>query len=1083
MRVYLTAFIIGLAFMNVAANVRGQNVTLRTKNAELSLVFAEIKKQTGYLFWYRDDLLKNTKKVTLDLKNAELKEALDACIKNQPLTYTINDKTIVLKEKEKNFLDRVMDAFSSIDVKGKVMDENRQALSGATVKVKATTLQTITDANGEFYLENIAEDAIIEISYLGYITQEVKAKANLTITLQQVTSKLEEVEINAGYYKVKDRERTGSISRIDSEIISKQPVNNPLMAMQNRMTGVMITQQTGVPGGGFTVQIRGRNSISNGTDPLYIIDGVIFPSETLSGSTSNSIYVAANPLSTINTDDIESIEVLKDADATAIYGSRGANGVILITTKHSKSSSPQVNASVMQGVNQVANKMKLLNTEEYIAMRMEGLSNDGLQPASTEYDINGAWDKSRYTDWQEVLIGNRANTTNALVSASGGNDNNNYLLGGNYYKEGTVFLGDSRYERVGLHTSLGFGSSKSKLSAQFNGSYSHVAATTLRSDLTSLILLPPNFPSLLNQSGKINFENNTVINHPLAYTARTNQSGTNTFVASLTLNYKLSQGLNLKVSGGYTTISRNELGKSPASVLAPSNANYNSPLGRTAAYSDNFRNSLLVEPQVNYNGKVGPGKIDALAGLSIQESTSQLRTINGSGFSSDDLLENLASASTITVSELKYVQYRYIAGFARLNYSLADKYFINLTGRRDGSSRFGPGKKFAYFGAIGAAWVFSSESFFKNRLSFISFGKLRGSVGITGNDQIPDYQYLQLWNNSAGTYQGNQTLTPVRLGNPDYAWETNKKLEAALEIGFLKDRLRLETAYYRNRSSNQLVGNTLPLSASLQTIQANLPALVQNTGFEIDVKWNVIQNPKWSWSTSYNLTVPKNKLINYPGLAESNNYWRYAIGEPLSILKVYNTSINQSTGLYQFEDYNKDGRIDISDQYIIKYIGQYFYGALQNSIKYKQFNLDFTWSFTKQTGNNYMSGIFNAPGRWSATNPQNQPTIVLNRWQKADDQTMIQRFITKTSVGYSDAAELGGLSITDASFVRLRNVSFSFDLPKQWMNSIKVKNAQIVLQAQNVFTITKYIGLDPETQSLSNLPPLRSWVLGARINL
>jgi TonB-linked SusC/RagA family outer membrane protein len=1072
----------------VSAILNAQQVNLTLKNAPLETAFNEIKKQTGYSFWYDKEDLNNAAKISINVKNAGLKETLDQCFKNQPYTYEIFDKTIVVKRKAKNNSGQINNKNINLNIRGKVTDGQDSPMSGVSVKLIGTNKVTITDKDGQFSIDVPDENAVLQFTYLGFASIEHKVKKDrfLNIILKEELNTLQSVEINAGYYTVKERERTGSISRVDAKTIEKQPISNPLMALQNRVPGLEITQQTGVPGGGFTVQIRGRNSITSGTDPLYIIDGVTFPSTKISANSSATIYIGANPLSTIDANDIQSIEVLKDADATAIYGSRGANGVILITTKRSKNGESNISASVMQGINEVASKIEMLNTQQYLDMRREAFKNDGLAPGATDYDINGTWEQNKYTDWQDYFIGSKGSTTNASVSVSGGNENSNYLLGGNYYREGTVFVGNSTYQRAGMHTSINFGSPKSRLTAQFTGSYNHIQSNLLRTDLTYLITLAPNFPDLYDEYGKLNWANNTIVNNPISELLRTNESGTDTFVANVSIRYRILNNLFFSTSAGYTMIKRIEYVNFPTSTLSPANPSYNSPTARNADFSDNFNNNLLVEPQLNYTGNIGRGKLEALAGMSIQENNSQFRTIRGAGFSSDELMDNLASAATLTINELKYTQYRYIAGFGRINYSFANKYFLNITGRRDGSTRFGPDKQFAYFGAVGAAWIFSEEKLFKDNIPYLSFGKLRASIGLTGNDQITDYQYLQLWNNSAGTYQGNATLTPTRIANPDYAWEINRKSEVALQLGFLNDRIRFETAYYRNISSNQLVGMALPLSVAYPNIQSNLPAKVQNTGLEFDLNWRIIEQKEIGWTVGLNLTIPKNKLINYPGLETSSNSSNFIIGEPLTIRKIYNTTINQNTGIYQFEDYDGNGTINSRDRFLYKFIGQYYYGAINNSIRFKQFTVDFLVSFNKQNGNNYMANIANTPGRWVANSPLvNQPVVVLDKWKNPNDVTKIQRFttITSNSTLYTMAKGDGGLSIQDASFMRLKNISLSYNLPKQWLQLLGLKNAQLLFQGQNIFTFTKYVGLDPESQSMSNLPPLRSLVAGIRINL
>lgn len=779
------------------------------------------------------------------------------------------------------------------------------------------------------------------------------------------------------------------------------------------------------------------------------------------------------------------MEVLKDADATAIYGSRGANGVILISTKKGNSGDIKVTSTFYQGFSQVAHKMDLMNTEQYLQMRNEAFKNDGLSPTNLDYDVNGVWDQSSYTDWQDELIGGKAGLTNANVNISGGTSFSNFFIGGNYYHEGTVFPGNFGLKRGGLHSSLTLGAEKSRLKTTFTLNYTNTKSNLLTSDLTNFIILAPNYPSLYNQEGNLNwtYKNTPMTINPMATLLNTIDSSTDNLIGNVDVSYRLWENLFFKTSLGYTNIKREELTKRPLRALSPANNPTN--LNRQSYFGNNTNTSWIAEPQINYATALGNGKLEALIGLTFQGNEAKFQNILANGFNSDDLMDNIGNASTLTKYENTDLQYRYNAIFVRANYNLADKYIFNLTGRRDGSSRFGPGKQLANFGAIGSAWIFSEEVFIKKALPFLSFGKIRASYGVTGNDQIPDYGYLQLWTNSgAGTYQGTSALTINRLSNSNYGWEITKKFEGALQLGFLKDKINLEISYYQNRSSNQLLLNPTPPSVGSTGILVNLPATVQNNGFELEASVNLIQKVNLSWSTNFNLTIPKNKLVSYPNLAISTNRTTYIIGKPLSTKQIYNVSVDPITGYYVFEDKDRSGTQNDSDRYLSKFLGQKFYGGIQNSIRYKRISLDFLISFSKQTGNNYMSSLTYNPGYFASTGGvTNQPTEVMKRWQKNQDQSSIQKFTTTTTgfINYLTAKTDGGLSITDASFIRLKNVSLIYQLPHNWLSKIKISDAKLSLQGQNIYTWTNYVGLDPESQSVVNLPPLRALTVGLNL--
>ncbi|WP_316837879.1 SusC/RagA family TonB-linked outer membrane protein [Pedobacter nutrimenti] len=1057
------------------------------KNVSLEQLFKEIKKQTNYnVVWY-EGKLNTARTINADFSNASLDQVMDKALSGLPLTYTIRQNNIVIKEKTPSLLDKVISHFKNTTLFGKVNDEKGNPLPGATIRIKDTKTAVLSNKDGNFSIESKETSGVLLISFLGYKPTEIGFSpintGPFSITLKEDESILNEVQINAGYYMVSDRERTGSISKVTAETIGKQPVSNPLQALQGTIPGIQVTQQTGIPGGGFSVQIRGRNSINSGNDPLYVIDGVTYPSTRISSQSTGSLLGSngASPLATISPNDIENIEILKDADATAIYGSRGANGVILITTKKSVAGNTKINIAISKGISHLGHYVDVLNTQEYLQMRKEAFKNDGLEPGPTDYDINGTWDQEKYTNWQKYLIGSNAPVTNASLNIGGGTIKSNYLINGSYYNEGTVFPGDFGLKRISLRSSINTGSDEDRFNSSFTANYSHTNSNLLSTDLTNFILLPPNAPDPYDKYGKINWADNTFNTNPMANLLQTSNAQTDNLIGNLILSYKILKNLIIKTSLGYTTIRREELLKYPLASNSP--ANIYSSAQRVSYFSNNHTNNWIAEPMITYKAKIIGGNLDALLGTSLQDNDYQLSTISAEDFASDDLMENINAASLLTANENASSKYRYSSVFARLNYNSSDKYFINLTARRDGSSRFGPGKQFANFGAIGGAWIFSEEESVKEALPFLSFGKLRASYGVTGNDQIGDYRYLQLWNiNTYGTYQGSSTLSAAGAPNANFAWETNRKLETALQMSFFKDKLNVEISYYRNRSSNQLLLKPLPLSTGLAGIIANLPAIVQNKGWEFATNIKITNSTNVLWSIGMNLTIPKNKLVSYPGLENTADAINYQIGEPLSILKLYNVTVDKQTGLYVIEDKNGNKTIDNADRYLTKFIGQSYYGGISNSIKYKNFNLDFLFSFTKQTGRSYRNLNSYAPGFWFDGSPNNQLSEVLTRWKQSGDETLIQKFSTTIANTLQNVkvATQGNLTIVDASYIRLRNVSLAYSLPKEWLSTLKIHSASISLQGQNIFTLTDYIGLDPESSAF-NLPPLRTVTMGLNV--
>lgn len=964
-------------------------------------------------------------------------------------------------------------------ISGIVNDANG-VLPGVTVTVKQSQSQsqfssTITDHLGKFSIKAIEGDVLI-FSFIGYKEVAVTVSNNpvITITMTEDATTLKEVTVNAGYYTVKEKERTGSIAKITSKDIEKQPVTNVLAAMQGRMAGVNIIQTTGTPGGGFEIQIRGQNSLrSNGNSPLYIIDGVPYSSDPIGAGIASAVLpTQPSPLNSINPDQIESIEVLKDADATAIYGSRGANGVVLITTKKGKRGKTKFNGSVSQGAGRVTRFMKLMNTQEYLAMREEAFANDGISPLpSSAYDVNGTWDRNRYTDWQKELFGGTAEISTVQGSLSGGSGQTQFLLSGNYSKQTTVFPGDFSYKKGNVHLNVNHQSEDKKFNSSVSVGYTVQDNNQPRiSFIREAVNMAPNSPVLYAADGMLNWENNT-FNNPLRNLEGKYRAMTNDLIANVLLSYQLTERLQVKSSFGYTTLKSTETTTNPSTMFNPAYGLGPEYSALIAGSAD--RKSWIAEPQLNWNKSFGKGKLDVLVGSTFQSQKGTQLVQYAAGFASNSLIYNLASAAAVYTLVSDATEYKYQAFFGRVNYNWADKYIVNLTGRRDGSSRFGPGKQFATFGAVGAAWLFSKENLFRDS-KVLSFGKLRMSYGITGNDQIGDYQYLDTYASSGVNYGGVIGMGPTRLFNAAFGWETNKKFEVALETGFLKDRIFLTAGFYDNRSSNQLTGIPLPGTTGFSSLLANLDATVQNRGLEFTLRTANLQTKHFNWTTNINLTMAKNKLLAFPNLAASTYANQLVIGQPLNIQKVYHfTGVDPQTGDYTYEDVNGDGQLTTADKQTVRDFNPKYYGGIQNTLKYKRWQLDFLFQFVKQV--NYNSAVyFGLPG-----SQNNQPTSSLNHWQQPNDvaPTMIYTDGANSAAvdGYYRYFESDG-AISDASYVRLKNVSLSYDVP---LNDLQCK---VFFEGQNVLTFTHYNGADPEFTSAGYLPPLRVLTAGVQFS-
>ena len=949
------------------------------------------------------------------------------------------------------------------EVLGLVEDQNGLPIPGVTVSIKNTNRGTVTNLDGEYNITAPAK-GILVFSYVGYKKQEiaVDGRAAINVRLEEDIAALGEVQINAGYYNTTRRESTGNISRVTTEEIENQPVVSPIQALQGRMAGVEIISGGANPGGAPTIRIRGTNSLRKGGNyPLYIIDGVPVNSVPIESNSllSNS---GIDPLNNLNPANIKSIEVLKDADATAIYGSRGANGVVLITTKGG--SKKGLEASIYTGTSSLANKLDLLNTAGYLQVRREAFQNDGVEPDNfNAYDLV-LWDQDRFTDWQEFFFGGHAEVTNASLAFSGGDNNTTYRLGGSLFSKGTIYPGDYNYRKGTGNIALNHRSKDNRLEVNLTANYGIDRNNLVGNGSLSVtnILLSPNAPSVFNEDGSLNWEDwgEAGLSNPFEGYFNTTTTQTKNLNANLLLSYEIVQGLRLKSSFGYSDYQSSELWKLPERSYNPA---YN-PINRSSHLTTS-RNSWIIEPQLTYDYIFGKLEANLLVGGTLQHNQSNRSTFQGQGYASESLIGNLGSVESIINASSGETEYKYVAAFSRIGLNWDKKYFLNLTGRRDGSSRFGPNNRFAGFGAIGAAWILSEESFFGNFDSFLSFAKIRGSYGSTGNDQIGDYGYLDAYQSTMGP----GGLYPVALANPDYSWEVNKKLELATELGFFHDRVNLGVSWYRNRSSNQLVGYSLPYMTGFSSVQANLPATVQNKGIEIELATVNFNNDRFSWRTNLNLSFPENKLLRYPDIDQSSYANTYRVGKPLNIALLYEyNGLDPETGLYTVKDMNGDGNLDYEDRTLIKNLNREFFGGLNNSLRYGNFNLDFLLQYVKQEGR---LSTFQA-----GTNTNILNSVLSNN--------TLQRYSAsyQASIAYQNVLN-SNFANTDATFLRLKTLSLGYDFPFKWVEKLHAQQIRLFLHGQNLITWTPYEGLDPESPSSAlSLGNLRTITMGLQLN-
>ncbi|RZK41730.1 MAG: SusC/RagA family TonB-linked outer membrane protein [Pedobacter sp.] len=1057
-----------------AQSIKETRVSIGFENETISSAIKKIEQGSKFRFLYRKNEISEFKAITLPLKQRSVEETLDMILSGTGLTYTqVDDKILISKlpvEQKENIKD--------VRLAAMVTDEVGNPLPGVSIRIKGDNgFSTASDQNGHFYV-NVPEgkSLILLVSYIGYVTREItinEQSNNLKISLFPESGSLNEVQI-IGYGTTKRKLNTGSVASISTKDIDNQPVANPLAALAGRMAGVLIAQNNGVPGSTVQVQIRGQNSLSSGGIPLYVIDGVPFTNfnggspatDNLNAFGTSGASGGISPFGMINPSDIERIDVLKDADATAIYGSRGANGVVLITTKKGNSGRVRVSANMMTGFTEVNRFIPVLGLQDYLALRREAFANDNVVPNATNAPDLTVWDQNSSTDFQKMLIGNRGQLNQFQASLSGGNEQTRFFFNSAYRNETGVFLGDNGNKRFSSRLNLDHTSLNKKFGASFSVSYSNDNTSLPASDVSSAYNLPPNLP-LYGANGRLFWA--TGFTNPLATLLKKYTGVTNNLIANSNITYAILPGLNAKANFGYTTTRIEQVNTDPASSQNPANN-----IVSSATFANTTAQNWNIEPTLDYSKSMGQGKLTALIGTSFQQNTSNGTSIFGTNYSVEELLGTLSAAGTVTVRYNNIVKYKYNAVFAKLNYDWKEKYLINATFRRDGSSRFGPNNRFGNFGAIGAAWIFSSEDFMKDNLSFLSFGKLRASFGKTGNDQISNYIYLPLYS-TTNPYLGNAALLPNTLPNESIRWETTNKLDLAIDLGFLKDRISFTANYYRNRSSDQITSNAVAFQSGYNSYTQNLPAVIQNKGLELDLNTTNIVSKDFSWKSSLNLTFTDNKLLAFPDLAKSFFASSYIVGEPINLIRLYNfLGVNPANGTATYEDRDGNGIINQNDRYVAD-LGTPFFGGFNNTFSYKGFELGIFLQFNHRFGvdqilNTRPGALVNQNdywlGRWTPSNPSsNIPGSSANAGTPI---AASYNFFTQSNAVYGDA-----------SYLKLRSVNLSYTIPTQWLKHLKVSNASIFAQGQNLYTWARNrYTLDTETTVQGGPPGLGTGTIG-----
>ncbi|MDB5157989.1 MAG: SusC/RagA family TonB-linked outer membrane protein [Mucilaginibacter sp.] len=1105
----LTSLMLFLAFMQVSASTLAQKVTLSQRNASLTTIFEQIRNQTGYDFAYTTATIQTARPVTIDVKNMELNEVLTLVFNNQPLDYKIDNKSVSVSRKEPSLFDNIKDKAANLfalpaDIHGTVTDSLGQPLMGANVSlsIKGMTYVAITDSKGGFYFSKLPQERYnLVVTYLGYNKLERIINSNgrdisLNIVLHTVSSALDQIQI-IGYGTESRRFSVGNVYTVDANTIGKQPVTNPLLALEGQVPGLSIIAKNGVPGSTTLVQVRGQNSLATDRlsfkpydQPYFIVDGVPFAAQNLnisqlsnlangqsfSGGLDQATGIGA--FNGINPADIESITILKDADATAIYGTKGANGVVLITTKKGKAGKTIVDLNVNSQVNAAARPLQLLNTQQYLKLRNEAFTLDKLTPGSDPNDYNSyapdltLYDQNKYTNWQKIIQGNNTHNTDIHASVSGGNANSTFIVNGGYTRSDYNYPGDFADQRYSLHSAITSNSANKKFTLTFISDFSYEQNNSTSFGGTSYVTLPPNAPDQIDANGNLiwNYKGVSVYNNLYAGLRAPSTLQTYNYNTSVNFNYEIIKGLKIGSSIGYSRNNGTEHSENPLAAQYPSSYDQIS-----AAFANTAAQDIIVEPQINYNKTLGRGEITALLGGTYEKSTNDQEQTQAYGYTNDNFLNSINGAASTSPFDVQSLT-KYVAIFGRLKYVYDQKYIIEFSGRRDGSSNFGPGKQFGSFGSVGAGWIFSEEKAFKDALPFISYGKLSGSYGTTGADAAGGYKFQALYTpypyGNTGTFQGIRQNIPYNLFNPNFQWAIKKSLDVGLDLGFFNNRLLLNASYYRDRNSKELVEYPLAGQAGFSTVYENQNSEVQNKGWEFTLTSTNIKSRDFTWTTTFNLTFNRNKLLSFPNLAASSYASQYVIGQPTTVVFGYRyKDVNPTTGLFEY--YDKNGNVTSKpkygtaatggDQVIIGNRETNYMGGFGNNFNYKRFSLYVFCQFSSGTQPNALSALYNGsiPGLQG-----NLPAYVLGKYWTAPGQNAT---LQRLSSGYGSSSINPAFTFsqstgayTNDTYLRVKTAAISYALPDALMNKINVKSASIFCNAQNLLTFTNYKFGDPE---------------------
>ncbi|MGJ1268761.1 TonB-dependent receptor [Sphingobacterium spiritivorum] len=1068
----LLAFFMVLGAMSANAAVHAQKVTLALKKSTLEKALLEISEQSGHHLLYNPLMLASSSPVSVNLKDVSLDEALKQCFINQPVVYTINKKTIVIQEKSHNFskdkaIPTKQNEVVQTSISGTVTD-SIGPVAGATVSVKGVSGQgTTTNEQGQFKIQIPGSKAALIISMVGYETQTIAVQGGsvLNVRLNRKSTDIEEVVV-VGYGTQRKSDLTGSVASINKAQISAFPLAGTAQALQGRAPGVAVSSTNGEPGKAPRIRIRGGTSINASSDPLYVVDG--FP-----GSTPPA------------PEDVESVEVLKDASATAIYGSRGANGVIMITTKKGKVGKPVIELNNSLATHKVGKRLELLNASEFASYINDTYINSGNNnipyPNPESYGTG--------TDWQDLIF-RTGNLLNNQLAVSGGSDNIRYYTALNHYgQKGVIINSDFRRlsgtsnmditfsDRVKMGTRLMFNRNYlSGVRTQEAGSgttSAGVIAAALRFEPTQGVY-DANGKYTLKQVGDPH-DNAVAI-----ATERQNKVTNDLFQGNTYIELGLLKNLTFRSTLGIQ-ISNERTGNYATKALVEGRN-----VGGIGSIYATKNTNLISENFLTYSQTFNDvHNLTAMAGYSYQSSRNEAWQANNRNFISDSFsFWNLGAGSSYQNAFSNLEDWLMSSFYGRLNYNFKSRYLFTVTGRYDGSSRFGKNNKWAFFPSGAFAWNVKQEPFMQSAEA-ISNLKIRTSYGETGNSEIGSYQSLARFSPTLTTIGGMpvNAVRPTNVANPNLTWETTRQTDAGLDIGFLDNRINLTVDYYYKKTVDLLYQVPLPIYSGFTNSLQNVGS-VQNKGWEFALQ-TVNLNDKVKWNTDFNITFNRNKILQLPkGDIRYNSIPSHMLSTESQILREgevvgaffgwvfdglyqqgddFSAQPGKKPGDVRYKDiYGRDasnnltegpnGVVNADDRKVIGNPHPDFTFGFNNDLKYKNFDLNI---FMQGSYGNDMLNITRMELDWMA-GKGNATKNALRRWTPQNTNTDIPR------ANSANNPEVSSRWIEDGSYLRLKNLALGYNFTEKSLQKIGVKRLRLFFSAQNIWTWTKYSGYDPE---------------------